>query len=111
MRQVGHGQQQGLQLGLDHVQTRGGRFQLGLHLAHLRHHGIGLGMLALALEHADLLAQAVALRLQGFGAGLQRLALVFQRLVGGHVEVRLGVLAGFQARHNGVQVFAELEDV
>ena len=42
--------------------------------------GIGLGMLALALEHADLLGQAVALALQLFGAGLQGFAFVLQCL-------------------------------
>ena len=111
VRQVGHGQQQVLQLGLDHLQPRGGGLKLGLERRHLRHGRIGLGVLALALEHADLLGQRVALALQVLGAGLQRLALGFQRLVGGHIQVGLRLLAGLQARHDPVEVFSQLNDV
>jgi hypothetical protein len=63
------------------------------------------------LEATDLLAQAVALALQVFGAGLQRLALVLQRREGGHIEVGLGVFALLKACNDGVEVFTEGEDV
>jgi hypothetical protein len=76
---------------------------------HLGHNGIHA--LAFGLETTDLLAQAVALALQVFGAGLQRLALVLQRREGGHIEVGLGVLALLKACNDGVEVFTEGEDV
>ncbi len=107
MRQVGHGQQQVLQLGLNHLQPRAGSFQLGLHRAHLRHHRVGLGVLSFALEHADLLGQAVALALQLFGARLQRLALGLQRAESVHVQESLGLFAGFEPGDHGVEVFSQ----
>ena len=77
--------------------------------AHLGHHAIGA--LAPGLELADLLAQAVALALQVFGAGLQRLALGLQRLEGWNVEVGLGIFSLFKTRDDGVEVFSQGEDV
>ncbi len=68
-------------------------------------------MLALALEHADLLGQGVAARLQFLGADLQRLALVLERLEGLDVEEGLRVLAGLQALDDGVEVLAQQGDV
>lgn len=73
--------------------------------------GVGAGMVALTLEHADLLAQAVALRLQVFGAGLQHLALGLKGRKGIHIQPGLRVLAGLQTRHNAVQVFTQQGDV
>jgi hypothetical protein len=107
--QVGHAQQQGAKFALDDFQPRGGAIELGLDRGHLGHHGVHA--LALGLEATDLLAQAVALALQVFGAGLQRLALVLQRREGGHIEVGLGVLALLKACNDGVEVFTEGEDV
>ncbi len=89
VRQVGHQLQQAVQLGLDDFEPGGGGIEFRLERAHLGHHAIGA--LALGLELADLLAQAVALALQVFGAGLQRLALGLQRLEGRNVEVGLGI--------------------
>jgi len=65
-------------------------------------------ILTLALQHADLFRQAVALRLQILGAGLQGLALGFQRLECAEVD-RLA--APGQAVDHGVEVGAELLDV
>ena len=111
MRQVGHAGQDGLDIGLDFGQACGTGFQLLLDGADLGHHRLGAGMIALALELADLLGQRVALGLQLFGAGLDGLAFGFQRGEGGHVQVRLRVLARLQAGHYLVEVFAEQEDV
>ena len=77
MRQVGHGQQQRLQLGLDLLEPRRGAVQIGLQRGHLRHDLVDRFALGLAL--ADLLGELVALRLQLFGAGLDGFALGFQR--------------------------------
>ena len=109
--QVGHRQQQALQLGLDLLQARSGLLQLGFGRCHLGLGGLGTVLVALAHQHADLLGQLVALRLQFFGAGLQRLAFGFQRLEGGHVQKRLWVFAGLQAFDGAGQVFAEKKDV
>ena len=111
MRQVGHGSQHGLQLSLDLLQPRGGLFQLDLGRCHLGLGGFGAVFVTLAHEHADLLGQLVALGLQLFGAGLQRLALGFQPLKRFHVQEGLGFFAGFQARDGGVEVFAEKKNV
>ena len=111
VRQVRHRQQQRLQLALDLLQARGRAFELGLVLGDLGHHGLGLGVLALALEHADLLREAVAPGLQLLGAHLQRLALVLKRLEGFHVQEGLRVLAGLQAGDDGVEIFAQEGDV
>ena len=107
VRQVGHGQQQVLQFGLEHLQALGRSVQLVLDRAHLGHDRIGLGVLALALEHANLLGQAVALALQLFGAGLQGFALAFQSAKGVHIQEELGIFTGLQTRDHGVQIFAE----
>ena len=111
VRQVGHAGQDVLDLCLQRLQARLRRFQRLLDAAHLRHHGVGAGMVTLALEHADLLAQAVALRLQVFGAGLQHLALGLKGRKGIHIQPGLRVLAGLQTRHNAVQVFTQQGDV
>ena len=105
VRQVGHGQQQRVQLGLDGVQPRGRGVQLVLDAGHAGHHVVGRFALGLAL--ADLLAGGVALGLQGFGAGLDGLALALQRGEGGFVQIRLRILAGGQTRQHGAQVLAE----
>ena len=55
MRQIGHGRQHGLQLGLDLIQARGRLFQLGLHGCHFGLGGFGGVLFALAHQHADLL--------------------------------------------------------
>ncbi len=85
--------------------------QLALERADLGHRGIGLGVLAFALEHADLFGQLVALALQRFGADLQRFALGLQRLEGAHVQVRLGLFAGLQPGNHAGQVFSQLGNV
>ena len=97
MRQIGHGHQHGLQLGLDLVQARGRLFQLGLHGGHFGLGGFGGVLFALAHQHADLLGQLVALGLQLLRARLDGLAFGFQRLEGFHVQEGLGVLAGLQS--------------
>jgi hypothetical protein len=67
--------------------------------------------LAFALEHANLLGQAVALALQLFGAGLQRFALAFQSAKSVHIQKELGIFTGLQTRHNSVQIFAEKNNI
>ena len=109
VRQVGHAQQQVVQLGLQRVQAGGGAVQLVLDGGHLGHQVVGAFALGLAL--ADLLAGRVALRLQLFGAGLKRFALGFQRLESGHVQIGLGVLARLQTGDHAVQVFAEKKGI
>ena len=113
VRQVGHGQQQCLQIGLDLLQTRGGGVQLGLDRCGLRHHGVHFGLPggAFGLELANLLAQRIAFGLQLFSAGLNGLALGFQRGEGLHVEESLRFFAGFQARNGPGEVFSEVSDV
>ena len=78
---------------------------------HFRHGRIGLGVLAFALEHADLLADRVALGLHFFGAHLDGFALGFQRLEGVHIQEGLRVLAGQQAGDHRIQVFAQQGNV
>jgi hypothetical protein len=111
VRQVGHGQQQGLQLGLDGLQPRGRCFQFGLGGADLGHGGIGLGMQTLALQAANLFGQAVALRLQLFGAHLNAFALGFQCREGGFIQIRLGLLALVEFGQDLGQVFAQKGNV
>ena len=98
-----------MQLGLDDFEPGGGGVELRLQRAHLGHHAIGA--LALGLELADLLAQAVALALQVFGAGLQRLALGLQRPERCDIEVGLGIFSLFKTRDDGVEVFSQGEYV
>ena len=69
------------------------------------------GMLAFALEHANLLGQAVALALQLFGAGLQGLAFAFQSTEGVHIQKGLRIFTGLQTRHGSVQIFAEKNNI
>ena len=58
VRQVGHGQQQHLQLGLNLLETGSGAFQLHFVASHLSHYCIGLGLpgRALGFELANLFA-------------------------------------------------------
>ena len=49
----------------------------------------GGGILALALQYADLLGKAVAPALQFLGAGLDLLALGFQRVEGSYIKLKL----------------------
>ncbi|MDT4853565.1 hypothetical protein FQZ97_878360 [compost metagenome] len=109
VRQIGHRLQQVVQFGLNHLKPRGRRIQLGLEGAHLRHHGIGA--FPLGFELTDLFGEGVALALQLFSAGLQRLALRLQGLVGGHIQKRLWALARFKPRHDPGEVFSQLNDV
>ena len=111
VRQVGHGQQQVLQLDLQGFQTLGRCVKLVLEGIDLRHGGLGLLILAFAFEHADLPGQAVALALQFFGAGLQGLALGLERAVGLHIQKLLRIPAGLQPRNHGIEVFAEKGDI
>ncbi len=111
MRQVGHGQQQVLQLRLDDIQPGSRRFQFGLGRADLGHGGVGLGMQALALQGANLFGQAVALRLQLFGAHLYAFALRLQGGEGSFVQVGLGVFALVQLGQNLWKVFAQKGNV
>ena len=94
---------------LDDIEPRGGRIQLVLDRRHLRHQVVGGVTLGLAL--ADLLAGAVALRLQLLGTGLNGLALGLQRSEGRFVEKGLRVFAGGQARQHGAQIFAEQDGI
>ena len=91
------------------IQTRGRSLKLGLGGADLRHHAAGV--FALGLELTDLLGQHVALVLQLFGAGLQRLALGFKRLKSIHIEKGLRAFAGLQSGDSRGQVFAKEVDV
>jgi hypothetical protein len=68
-------------------------------------------VLAFAFEHADLLADRIALGLQLFGAHLDGLALGFQRLEGVHIQEGLGVLAALQAGKHRVEVFTQQGNV
>ena len=109
MRQVGQLHQDVIELGLDDNQTLGPGLLLlgnGVHFGHG-----GGGVFPLGLEHADLLAVGIAAGLHFLGVFLQRLAFVFQRGVGRHIQVGLRVLAGGQAGENGVQVLAQQGDV
>ena len=83
-----------------------GSLQLVADRADLRHHAGSIA--ALALDHADLLGEAVAHGLQILGAGLQRLAFGFERLEFGKVD-RLAALG--EAFGHGVEIGAELLDV
>ena len=62
---------------------------------------------ALALEHADLLRERVALRLQLFGARLQRLALGLERAETRRRRERAAATCAFQARDDARQVLAQ----
>jgi hypothetical protein len=109
LRQVGQAHQDGLQLGLDQLQPLGAGLQLIGDAVHFGHQHAGV--LALALEHPDLLAGGVAARLQLFGGGLDLLALGLQRRKARHVEVGLRVLAALQLRDHAGEVAAQEVDV
>ena len=111
VRQVGHGQQQGLQLGLDLLQPRRRLLELQLGRRHLGLGGLCARLVALAHEHADLLGELVALGLQFLGARLQRLALGLQGLEGGDIEEGLRVLARVQALDRTGEVLAEEKNI
>ena len=102
VRQVRHRCHEGGQLGLHFRQRRLVGLELVAQASHFGHHGGGV--FAFALEHADLLGQRVALALQVFGAGLDRLAFGFEGVEGGHVE---HIFAACQAGGDIVNVFAE----
>ena len=87
VRQIGQGQQQVLQTRLDHFQPLGAGVQLVFDGGDFLHQAIHIGAFGLLL--ADLFGDLVALRLQGFGAGLQGLALGLQRFKQGNVQKRL----------------------
>ncbi len=86
LRQVGERGEEGVHA----LEQRRQRLLAGLELVadlgDLGHHA--RGVLALALEHADLLGERVAAGLQLLGTGLQLLALVLEGLEGGGVELR-----------------------
>src|SRR5579862_3785369 len=88
----------------------GERHLVGLQLVadagDFRHHGRGI--LALALEHPDLLRERVALALELLGAGLDLLAFVLEGEPRGLVEDEA---AAFQARDGGGKVLAKQLDV
>ncbi len=86
VRQVGDHRDEGVVALLERRQGILVRLQLVADAGHLGHHRRDI--LALALQHADLLRQAVSFRLQVLGADLQVLALGLQRLEGGGVERR-----------------------
>ena len=65
-------------------------------------------ILALPLQHADLLGQGVALRLKFLGARLQGLAFGFQRLEFGKID---GLATLGQTFGNGIKIGAELLDI
>ena len=111
VRQVGHRQQQSGQLGLNHLKTLRRLLQLALERIDLRHGGVGLGVLAFALVHANLLGELVALALQRLSTRLQRFALALQRLEGGHIQKGLGLFSGLQPGNHAGQVFSQLGDV
>ena len=73
MRQVGYRQQQGLQLGLDGIETGGRGFQFGFEPPHLGHRGVGFGVLTLAFQHPDLFGGGVALGLAAIEVGLDQI--------------------------------------
>ncbi len=106
VRQVRQRQHEIAERGLHLVQLLRRCLQLIADAAHFGHHRRGI--LALALQHADLFGQAVAPPLQFFGAGLDLLALRFQRIEGGDVQFEL---ARRQAGGDAVDIFAQELDV
>jgi hypothetical protein len=103
---IGQRGENGVEFVQQFAKTGFGSLQLVAQRADFGHHRRRI--LALALQHADLLGQAVALRLQFLSPGLQRLALGFQRLEFGKID-RLAALG--QAFGDGVEVGAEELDV
>ena len=103
---VGQGGQDAVELLQQLCQASLGCLQLVAEGTHLGHH---LGsVLALPLQHADLLGQAVALGLQFLGTGLQGLALGFEGREFGEVD---GLAAAGEALGHGVEIGAKLLDV
>ena len=113
VRQIRHGQQHGLQLGLQRLQPLGRGLEFVLDAGHSGHHGISLGLAGgtACLELANLFAQGVALVLQFFGAHLDGLALGFEPAEGLHIEKGLRLFAGFQPGHGAGEVFAKQGDI
>jgi hypothetical protein len=109
VRQVRHRHQQRVELGLDHVEPLGRRLQLVADAAHFGHHR--RAVFTLRLQLADLLGQAVAPRLQLLGAGLQGLALGFERLETRDVQKGLRRLALVEPRNDAGQILAQQVDV
>ncbi len=109
MRQVRQAHQQLVQLGLDALQRGRALAQLRGDAGHLGHRRGAV--LALGLELADLLTQAVALGLQFFHARLQRLAFGLERGITRHVEKGLRRLACLQPLDHMVEVAAQQVDI
>ncbi len=91
MRQIGYGEQQRLQLGLDLLQPGRRSFQRALDAGHLGHHLIDLRLPCrpLGLQLPDLAAQRVAPVLELLGAGLDGLAFGFEGAEAFDVQERL----------------------
>ena len=106
VRQVRHAHQEIVELGLQFGQARFQLLQFVAQTRHLGHHRGGV--LALALQHADLLRQGVAATLRVLGAGLDRLALGFQRIEARRIERKT---ARRQALGNEGCVFAQQLDI
>jgi hypothetical protein len=95
VRQVGHGEQQRLHLGLDLLQAR----DCSSSALSCATSAITASVDSPLDLSWPICLDSVAARLQLFGAGLDGLALGFQALERRHVEVRLGRLAFFEAGH------------
>ncbi len=102
MRQVGHVQQQLLQLGLNPGQRCFVRLQLLADTCNLGHDGGNV--LALRFGDADAFGSAVASGLQILRAGLHHLALVLEPGEGFRIELETAFLQG---SHNAVEVVAQ----
>ncbi|MNN45700.1 hypothetical protein D3C81_1600470 [compost metagenome] len=86
MRQIGDGQQQCIQLGLDRLQLLLARRQLAAHALDIGHQG--RDVFATLLGLADALGASITLGLQLLGAGLGFLAPAFQRLETRHIQLK-----------------------
>jgi len=84
VRQVGNHRDKGIEARHQVRQRRLAGLQIVAQPGDFSHHG--RSVLALALQHADLLRQRIAPGLQILGMYLQTLALRFERLEGGSVE-------------------------
>jgi hypothetical protein len=104
--QVGQQRQEGIEFLEQLAEADFVGFQFALQRRHLRHHR--RGVFTAALEHADLLGEAVAAGLQILGAGLQGLALAFEVLESRSVEYET---APCQAFGKGIDVAAQVLDV
>ena len=103
VRQVGHGQQQGLQFGLDRLEARRRGVQLGLDRVTRAISASTDSPLALRCPTC---LEAVAPGLQFLGAGLQRLRSASSALKADAIEEGLARLASFQAGDDRGEVLA-----